>query len=44
MRGEGMVVTECAAALEVAELAREVPGLHAVAAGGEAGPAGLHPD
>ena len=44
MRGEGVVVMECAVAFEVVELAQEVPGLHAVVAGGEAGPTGLHLD
>ena len=44
LRGEGVVVAECAVAFEVAELAREFPGLHAVAASGEVGPTGLHPD
>ena len=44
MRGERVVVVECAVALEVAELAREVPGLHTVVAGCEAGPTSLHPD
>ena len=42
--GEGMVVTKGAASLKVAELAWEVPGFHAVAAGSKAGPTGLHPD
>ena len=42
--GEGMVVTKGTASLEVAKLAWEVPGFHAVAAGGQAGPTGLHPD
>ena len=41
---EGVIVAECAVALEVVELSGEVPGFHVVAAGGEVGPTGLHPD
>ena len=44
LRGEGVVVAEHAAALEVGELSREVPGLHAMTAGSKAGPTGLHLD
>ena len=42
--GKGMVVAKGAASLKVAELAWEVPGFHAVAAGGKAGPTCFHPD
>ena len=44
LRVAGEVVAEGAAALKVAELAREVPSLHAVTASSKAGPTGLHPD
>jgi len=41
LRGVRVVVAKGAAAFEVMKLAREVPSLHAVAAGSEMGPAGL---
>ena len=44
LRGVRVVIADTAAALEVAELTGEVPGLHVVATRGEAGPAGLQLD
>ena len=44
LRGVREIVAEGAAAFKVAELTREVPSLHAVAAGSEMGPTGLQLD